>query len=260
MRPFSSEALGGFDQHCLGGFGLLRADDHRAAGLDDARFLGGDEFDAVAEIGLVVERHRHDQRDSRVGDDVGRIETAAQPHLDDRRVGRLLGKQDEGDGGEDFEDGDRLAAIGLRHPRDGFRQQRIIDELAAALGAQPVAFVPVDQMRRGVDVHPVACGFQQRSREGGGRALAVGAGDVDDRRQVELRIAEPVEQPCDAIERKVVAFRVQRHQALDFAVCEQRCHRKSQGREPAGGSRIVPAGRCTQLNDAARDVAQAASE
>ena len=35
-----------------------------------------------------------------------------------------------------------------------------------------------------------------------------------------LRVAEAVEQARDAVERKVVAFRVQRHQALDFAVGE----------------------------------------
>ena len=74
----------------------------------------------------------------------------------------------------------------------------------------------------------VAGGLKQRAREGGGRALAVGAGDMNDRRQVELGIAEPVEQPRDAIERKVVALRVQRHQALDFAVGEKSCHQRSQ--------------------------------
>ena len=80
----------------------------------------------------MVERHRHDQRDGRVGDDIGRVEAPAEPDLDDRRIRRLFGKQQEGDGGQDLEDGDGLAPIGLGDARDGFGQQRVVDELAAA--------------------------------------------------------------------------------------------------------------------------------
>ena len=61
----AAEPLGGLDQHGLRGLGLLRADHDRAAGLDDAGLFGGDQLDAVAEIGLVVERNRHDQRNGR---------------------------------------------------------------------------------------------------------------------------------------------------------------------------------------------------
>jgi hypothetical protein len=59
---------------------------------------------------------------------------------------------------------------------------------------------------------------------------------MDDRRQVVLRIAEPFEQARDAIERKVVTFRMQRHQAVDFEVGEKGCHRSPR---PATG-RIMP--------------------
>ncbi len=61
------------------------------------------------------------KRDGRVGDDVGRIETAAEPHLDDRRVPAARA-QDEGDGGEDLEPmcGSSRRVIGLGHARDGF--------------------------------------------------------------------------------------------------------------------------------------------
>ncbi len=58
------------------------------------------------------------------GDDVGRVEAAAEPDLDDRHVGRMFGEQQEGDGGQDLEDGDRLAAIGFCHPRDGVGEHR----------------------------------------------------------------------------------------------------------------------------------------
>jgi len=131
----ASQAFRRLHQHRLCGLGLLCADDDRAARLDNARLFRRNQLDTIAEIGLMVERHRHDQRDGRVGNDVGRVETTAEAHLDDCRIGRLLGKQDEGDRGKDFEDGDRLAAIGLGDARNGFRQQRIVDELASALGA-----------------------------------------------------------------------------------------------------------------------------
>ncbi len=53
-------------------------------------------------------------------------------------------------------------------------------------------------MRRGVDVHDEARSLQDRAHEGDGRALAVGAGDVDRRRQALLRRAEALEQALDA--------------------------------------------------------------
>ena len=110
----------------------------------------------------------------------------------------------------------RLAAATRAHR---FGQHLVLDQPAAARRRQPIAFVPVDQMRRGVDMDPVAGGLEQRPRKGGGRSLAVGAGDVDHRRQAILRIAEPIEQPRDAVQRKVETLRMQRHQALDFPVC-----------------------------------------
>ena len=41
--------------------------------------------------------------------------------------------------------------------------------------------------------------LQHRAQEGDGRALAVGAGDMDHRRQPVLRVAEALEQPLDAV-------------------------------------------------------------
>ena len=71
-------------------------------------------------------------RHGRLVDDVGGVEAAAEPDLDDRRIGRMLGKQQEGHGGQDLEDGDRLAAIGLGDARDGFGQHLVVDQPAAA--------------------------------------------------------------------------------------------------------------------------------
>src|SRR5262249_27649193 len=55
-----------------------------------------------------------------------------------------------------------------------------------ARGAEPKALVEAHEMRRGIDVHAHARRLQDRAHERDGRALAVGAADVDRRRQPPL--------------------------------------------------------------------------
>ena len=148
-----AEPVGGVDQHFLRRLGFLCADDDRPARLDDAGLLGGDQLDPVAEKRLVVDRDRHDQRHGRIVDDVGGVEAAAEPDLDDRGIGRMLRKQHEGHRGEYLEDGDRLAAIGLGDARHRFGKHPVLDQPAAARRGQAIALMPVDQVRRGMDVH-----------------------------------------------------------------------------------------------------------
>ena len=64
-------------------------------------------------------------------------------------------------------------------------------------------------------MHALARGLEDRAHERDGRALAVGAGDVDDRRQPPLRMAERGEQPLDAAERQIDALGMQRQQARE---------------------------------------------
>ena len=77
-------------------------------------------------------------------------------------------------------------------------------------------------------MHAVARRLQHRAHEGDGRALAVGAGDMDDRRQPPLRMAERVEHAPHPVERQVDALGMQRqqprhdgidrgHDALDYS-------------------------------------------
>ena len=67
-------------------------------------------------------------------------------------------------------------------------------------------------------MHAFSRGFQDRAQEGDGRALAVGAGDVDDRRQFALGMIERAEQPLDAPERQVDALGMQRDQPREDGV------------------------------------------
>ena len=62
---------------------------------------------------------------------------------------------------------------------------------------QPVALVPVHEMGRGVDVNGPAGGFEHGPQIGGHRSLAIGAGDMKDRRHALLWIAELLEQAQD---------------------------------------------------------------
>jgi hypothetical protein len=65
----------------------------------------------VAEIAFVVHRDRADQRERRPVDDVGRIEPAAEPGLEQQPVRRDAGKGEEGRGRGDLEEGDRIALV-----------------------------------------------------------------------------------------------------------------------------------------------------
>ena len=61
-------------------------------------------------------------------------------------------------------------------------------------------------------MHAFAGGFENRACKCDGRTFAVGAGDVDDRRQMPFRMAERRQQALDAIERQVDALGMQRQQ------------------------------------------------
>ncbi len=61
-------------------------------------------------------------------------------------------------------------------------------------------------------------GFEAGAQEGDGRALAVGAGDMDHRRQPTLRLAQRRQQPQHAVERQVDELRMQPQQPLQDGV------------------------------------------
>jgi hypothetical protein len=60
--------------------------------------------------------------------------------------------------------------------------------------------------------------LEHRPHEGDGRALAVGTGDVDHRRQLALGMAERIENAPHAVERQVDALGMQREQAREDRV------------------------------------------
>ena len=216
-RARAGKPVSRLDKHVQRPFVFLLADHDRAAALHDAGLFSRDQFDAIAEIGLVVERNRHDHRDRRLLDDIGGIEPAAEPDLENHGIGRLFGKEHEGHRRQDLEDGDLLSGIGRRHPPQGIGEHLVGDDPGGPCPrSDAIALVPVNQMRRGVDVDGEPRGLQERAAKSRRRTLAVGAGDMDDGRQLAVRVAEHFEQPADPVERKIKALRMKGHELFDF--------------------------------------------
>ncbi len=65
--------------------------------------------------------------------------------------------------------------------------------------------------------------FEDRAHERDGRALAVGAGDMDDRRKIAFRMPDRREQPPNAIEREVDQLGMQRQEPRDDGIDGRHC-------------------------------------
>ena len=129
----------------------------------------------VAELG--------DAADQRRLDDVGRVEPAAQPDLDDAGVGGRAGEGEKGGGGGRLEEAQLHRAGRFEHLGQDGGQRLILDQPPG----EADALVEADEMRAGIDMGLEPRRLQRGAQEGAGRALAVGAGDVEDGRQRPLR-------------------------------------------------------------------------
>ena len=67
-----------------------------------------------------------------------------------------------------------------------------------------------------------ACGFQDRAQVGNRRALAVGAGDMNDRRQLALGMVKPLQQQLHALQTEVDAPGMQLRKAGDQVAVRHR--------------------------------------
>src|SRR5262249_2709305 len=92
------------------------------------------------------------------------------------------------------------------------------NECSAARPAEAKTFIEAHQMRRGVDVHIAARGFENSAHECDHRALAIGATDVNERWQAPLGMVEPVENPPHAGEGEIDLLGVKREQACENGV------------------------------------------
>jgi hypothetical protein len=184
-------------------------DDAATASIEDAGLFGGDADDGRPEELGMVHVDGGDDAEEGAFDDVGGVQGSAQAHLDDRQIGRGLGHGDEGRRRGAFEHRRLDAAHGLDPVEDGV-ELRVLDQLSG----QPDPLIETDQMGRGIGVDPEAGRLGHGADEGDGRALAVGAGDMDDGGQAKLRIAEDGAEGAHTVQREVDLLRVAQTQAF----------------------------------------------
>jgi hypothetical protein len=183
----------------------LRSHHQRRAFLDDARFFARDRGEIVAQKFLVIQTHRLDHRHGGVQHHIGGVIGAAQSHFQHHRIGGIAGESQEHRRRGDLEKGDLAALIDLFH----LFQQRHQPFFGDQFAGDADALMEFDQMRRGMDMHPQALRFQHGAGKGAHTAFAIGAGDMDHRRQAVLRITQRGEQAKDAVQRQIDLFGVQ---------------------------------------------------
>ena len=127
---------------------IVTSQDDRNARLDDTRLLRGDFLHRIAEPVAMVEPDSRDDTERRITD-VGRIETSAEPALENRVINLRLRVELESDGGQGLEEcwfGDQGSGIRDQNARNPFRQsfERFVIDWCAI---EKESFVDLNQMR-----------------------------------------------------------------------------------------------------------------
>jgi hypothetical protein len=189
-----------------GGFRRMREGDEGNAGLGNPGLFAGDVGERGAEPLLVIKAKRGDGGRRRPRHEVGGVEAAAHAHLQHQRIGRRAAEGEKGGGRGRLEEA-RLDAFA---DVENFVQQAGQEIVTYQPAGEANTLVKAHQMGRGEDVGGKARCLQRRAEKGGGRPLAVGAGNVEHRRKLGLRIAEAFEQFGDALQPETVAAGRQR--------------------------------------------------
>ena len=190
------------------------------AALQDPGLLKGNLAQRVAQILLVIDRHRRDHRQRRAVDHIGRVQPPAQPDLQQGVIRRAAGKGQKRGAGRDLEIGDVRALVGAI-ARVQHRTQMVFGN---QLSGQPDPLVKPRQMRAGIGVHHLAHRLQPGPDHRLGRSLAVGSGQMDHRRQVAFRMVQRRQQPPHPVQRQVDDLGMQRHHPLQDDIRRRRRH------------------------------------
>ena len=180
--------------------GVLRGHDHLLIGLDDARLLGCDRVDRVAEVGHVIEIDGGDHRDRSVHD-IRRVEPTAHTDLDNCDVDGSVGEGRERHAGHGFEER-QPRLVGrvdeIEERRDlvvGLHESCWRQWLAVDADAFEYRFEVRTRVPAGAQIEAAQQGIDHPRR----RRLAVGARDVHDGIR-EMRVAQKVHQRAHALE------------------------------------------------------------
>jgi hypothetical protein len=174
---------------------MLRRDHRRHTRFDDARLLGRDQRQGVAQQRGVLQADGGDDADGR-GDDVGGVQPAAQPHLQHHPIDLLLGEVEQGQHGHDLEGGD--AGDGL-DGRLALLQQAHHIVLGDQLAVDADALAEGVQVGRAVEAGAQTRRAQDRVDGGRGGAFALAAGHMDIM-QTLMRIAQRAQHPPGALQ------------------------------------------------------------
>ena len=146
----------------------------------------------------MIDAQRGDAASRRAGNHIGCVKPPAKAHLDHAGVRRVPRESQKAGRRGHFEEAGGQVFAGIQHFGEQAGQFFVGNQLAGDADALVIAH----QMRLGRRVDREALGFQHGAQVGAGRSFAVGAGNVEGRRQAGLRIAEPGEHRGDGFEAK----------------------------------------------------------
>ena len=167
-------------------------------GFDDAGFFGGDLFESVAEPITMVEADARDDGEGWLAD-VGGVEATAEACFENGPVGAGIVIDEEGDGGEGFEEGEVLEGGGCGFERGEVLGGAVECGVVEWGAVEEEAFVDVDEVGGSVACGGEVCGAEAGVEDGAGGAFAVGAGDVKGG-EVMLGVAERGRNCADGVE------------------------------------------------------------
>ncbi len=196
----------------------MHADESRHISLENACLRSRDLFDRRAEKFGMIDRDRRYDRGDRIGNDIGRVEVAAEADFEEKVIGRMLAKKLERRRGGDFEKRDRPAFVDVFALRQGRGQFGVVDEATAPLGAKSDPLMKANKMRRRIDVDLFSRRFQDGAHEGDRRSFAVRAGNMNGARQSELRRPHAGEQVFDTAKGEIDSFRMQRQKTRQYQI------------------------------------------
>ncbi len=162
----------------------------------------------------MVEADRLQHRQPRLGNHIGRVVFAAEADFQNQRIGAMAREGENSRRRRDLEKSDRLAGIG----RLAFLERGCEFLFRDQFAGKTNALTKLHQMRRRIDMDLETLRLQHGAREGADRALAIGAGDMDDGRQFLFGMAEIGEQPDDPVQDQIDPLGVKRQKPFEDPV------------------------------------------
>jgi len=175
--------------------------------LEDPGLLAGDGAEGRAELAGVVEGDRGQDGQDRP-DDVGRVEPAAHPDLQDHDPRAPAGEVEQAHRGGDLEEGrPPVPVVGVGGVQGGDGGPDGVDQAdqlgGGRLGAvDPEPLLQLVQVWRAEQAGHHARGRERRGEHRGGRALPLGPGDVDDPERF-VGVAQAPEEPAHPAQAKL---------------------------------------------------------